>query len=79
MKVYRCLAKLKPIDAEEEGYPKTQAVWYTRKGDNIKSEKVIKNDPKNEAHKVQKFTHKEFDIPTNKVGLVEFLNKFCKR
>ena len=76
MKVYRCFAKLK---ADDNNAKKTAAVWYTRKGDNIKSEKAIKNNPKNESYNIVEFKHREFDIPTNKVGLVEFLNKYCRR
>ena len=77
MKVYRCFAKLKHF--EKEGVTKTVAVWYTRKGDRIRSEKSIKDNPKNERYDVTKITHKEFDISTKKVGLLEFLNKYCRR
>lgn len=75
-RVHRCFAKL---THQEKDIKKTAAVWYTRKGDKVKSEKTIKNNPKNEHYNVKSFTHKEFDIPSGKAGLVEFLNKYCKR
>ena len=77
MKVYRCLARLRHY--EDKGNRRTAAIWYTRKGDNIKSEKAIKALDINSDYEIYKFDHREFDIPTNKVGLVEFLNKYCKR
>ncbi len=77
MKVYRCLARLRHHDDDKNR--RTAAVYYTRKGDKAKSEKAIKAIDKNERYDIHKFTHTEFDIPTNKVGLVEFLNKKCNR
>ena len=59
MKVYRCFAKLK--HNEKPGVAKTASVWYTRKGDRVKSEKVIKNNPKNGLYDITKMTHKEYD------------------
>ncbi len=77
MRVYRCFARLEHVDDYKN--KRTAAVWYTRKGDNIKSEKAIKAIEKNKNYHIVKFVHKELDLPKTKAGLVGFLNKYCRR